>query len=59
MLPFPEIAARSSGACGGLVGKISGLTSYESGVPYSVLNGQDADGLGGNSFDRPNNNPLG
>jgi Carboxypeptidase regulatory-like domain len=39
--------------------QIGGLTTYESGVPYSVLNGQDADGLGGANFDRPNFNPQG
>jgi outer membrane receptor protein involved in Fe transport len=39
--------------------QIAGLTTYESGVPYSVLDGQDADGLGGANYDRPNFNPLG
>ena len=39
--------------------EILGLTTYESGGPYSVLNGQDADGLGGSAFDRPDFNPLG
>lgn len=39
--------------------QILGLTTYESGGPYSVLNGQDADGLGGSGFDRPDFNPLG
>jgi hypothetical protein len=37
--------------------QLAGITTYESGVPYTVLNGQDADGLEGN--DRPNFNPLG
>ena len=39
--------------------RIVGLTTYESGNPYSVLNGQDADGLAGATYDRPNYNPLG
>ncbi len=39
--------------------RVSGLTTFESGVPYSVLNGQDTDGLGGSAFDRPNFNPSG
>jgi hypothetical protein len=38
--------------------QISGITTYESGVPYTVVNGQDADGIGG-SLDRPNLNPNG
>ncbi len=38
---------------------VTGLTTYESGVPYSVVNGQDADGLGGATGDRPDFNPLG
>jgi hypothetical protein len=36
----------------------AGLTTYESGTPYSVANGQDADGLGG-AGDRPDYNPAG
>jgi hypothetical protein len=57
-LPFLKA---QRGVAGHLAGgwKISGLTTYESGVPYSVLNGQDADGLGGSAFDRPNYNPVG
>ena len=38
--------------------QIVGLTTYESGTPYTVVNGQDADGVGGNN-DRPNLNPSG
>jgi hypothetical protein len=37
--------------------QVSGLTAYESGNPYTITNGQDADGLEGT--DRPNFNPLG
>ena len=49
----------------GLVGhalggwEISGVTTIESGAPLNVLNGQDADGLGGGTYDRPNYNPAG
>src|SRR5262249_18213246 len=39
--------------------QIAGLTTYESGVPYTVVNGQDADGLGGSTYDRPDFNPNG
>jgi hypothetical protein len=48
----------------GFVGKalggweFSGVTTFESGVPFTVLNGLDADGNGGNG-DRPNINPNG
>ncbi|MEO0249978.1 MAG: hypothetical protein ABIN58_10720, partial [candidate division WOR-3 bacterium] len=37
---------------------ISGVTTFESGVPFSVLNGVDADGIGDN-FDRPDFNSGG
>src|SRR4030095_1280374 len=36
----------------------SGVTTFESGVPLTVVNGQDADGIGGN-LDRPDFNPGG
>ncbi|MEO7653266.1 MAG: carboxypeptidase regulatory-like domain-containing protein, partial [Bryobacteraceae bacterium] len=57
-LPF---AKGQQGVLGRLIGgwQLSGLTTYESGVPYTVVNGQDADGLGGSGFDRPNLNPAG
>jgi Carboxypeptidase regulatory-like domain/TonB-dependent Receptor Plug Domain/TonB dependent receptor len=48
----------------GLIGRIgggwqvSGVTVFESGVPFTVFNGFDADGIGGNN-DRPNFNPNG
>ncbi len=38
--------------------QVSGVSTFESGVPFTVLNGQDADGIGGNN-DRPDYNPLG
>ncbi|MGH9755927.1 MAG: hypothetical protein ACREA2_24360, partial [Blastocatellia bacterium] len=38
--------------------QISGVTVFESGVPFTVFNGFDADGIGGNN-DRPNFNPNG
>ncbi|MEO8126582.1 MAG: hypothetical protein ABI822_05775, partial [Bryobacteraceae bacterium] len=49
----------------GLVGhalggwELVGLTTFESGTPYTIVNGQDADGLGGSTADRPNFNPAG
>jgi hypothetical protein len=57
-LPFMKL---QKGVAGHVLGgwQIAGLTTYESGVPYSVLNGQDADGLGGSAYDRPNFNPSG
>ncbi|HEX8558562.1 MAG TPA: carboxypeptidase regulatory-like domain-containing protein [Pyrinomonadaceae bacterium] len=36
----------------------SGVTTFETGVPVTVANGADADGIGGN-FDRPDVNPAG
>lgn len=48
----------------GFVGKVlggfqfSGVTTFESGVPYTVFNGFDADGIGG-GLDRPTFNPNG
>lgn len=47
------------GAVGRVLGgwSVTGITTYESGFPYTVVNGQDADGLEGN--DRPDFNPLG
>ena len=38
--------------------EISGVTTFESGVPLTVVNGQDADSIGGN-LDRPDFNPNG
>jgi Carboxypeptidase regulatory-like domain/TonB dependent receptor-like, beta-barrel/TonB-dependent Receptor Plug Domain len=38
--------------------EISGVTVFESGVPLTVVNGQDADSIGGN-LDRPDFNPAG
>lgn len=49
----------------GLLGKvaggwqISGVTTFEVGVPFTVSNGLDADGLAGAGTDRPNFNPSG
>lgn len=48
----------------GIVGRLlggfqfSGVTTFESGVPFTVFNGFDADGIGGNN-DRPTFNPNG
>lgn len=38
--------------------QIGGVTTFESGVPFSVFNGNDADGVGG-GLDRPTFNPSG
>ena len=38
--------------------EVSGVTTFETGVPVTVANGADADGIGGN-FDRPDVNPQG
>jgi outer membrane receptor protein involved in Fe transport len=38
--------------------QIAGVTTFESGVPGTITNGADADGVGGN-FDRPMFNPAG
>ncbi len=48
------------GVLGRIVGgwQISGITSFETGVPYTVANGADANGFGGNN-DRPDFNPFG
>lgn len=48
------------GFAGHLFGGISlsGVTTFESGVPLTVINGADADGVGGN-LDRPLYNPNG
>jgi len=48
------------GLLGRVVGgwQISGITTFETGVPLNVYNGLDADGIGGN-FDRPLFNPMG
>lgn len=57
-LPFMK---SQKGVAGHLIGgwQLSGLTTYESGVPYTVVNGLDHDGIGGGTFDRPNFNPSG
>ena len=38
--------------------QISGVTTFETGVPLTVVNGQDADSIGG-ALDRPDFNPNG
>jgi hypothetical protein len=56
-LPF---MSEQKGVLGRIAGgwQISGVTTIESGAPLNVMNGMDADGLGGN-FDRPDYNPSG
>jgi len=39
--------------------ELSGVTTFESGVPFTVFNGLDSDGIGGLGNDRPNVNPSG
>jgi outer membrane receptor protein involved in Fe transport len=57
-LPFMRA---QRGLVGHLLGgwQLAGVTTFESGVPYTVTNGFDADGLGGAAGDRPTFNPLG
>lgn len=38
--------------------QLSGVTTFESGVPFTIFNGFDSDGVGG-GFDRPSYNPNG
>ncbi|NOT59123.1 MAG: TonB-dependent receptor, partial [Acidobacteria bacterium] len=38
--------------------QLSGVTAFESGVPYTVFNGEDSNNVGGNN-DRPDFNPRG
>jgi hypothetical protein len=47
------------GAIGKIAGgwQVAGITTFESGVPYSVANGADSDGIGGPN--RPDFNPFG
>lgn len=49
------------GAAGRVLGGwgLRGITTFESGVPLNVSNGDDADGLGGAGPDRPDLNPAG
>ena len=49
------------GFVGHLLGgfEVSGVTTFESGVPYTVTNGVDADLIGGAFPDRPDFNPSG
>ncbi len=56
-LPFYK---EQRGFVGHVVGgwEISGVTTIESGVPLTVINGQDADSIGGN-LDRPDFNASG
>jgi outer membrane receptor protein involved in Fe transport len=56
-IPFMK---EQRGALGRLLGgfELSGVTTFESGVPLTVVNGADADGIGGN-LDRPDFNPDG
>ncbi|HZI20500.1 MAG TPA: carboxypeptidase regulatory-like domain-containing protein [Pyrinomonadaceae bacterium] len=57
-LPFMR---EQKGPLGRLLGgwQVAGVTTFESGVPYTVTNGVDSDGLGGAFPDRPDFNPAG
>jgi hypothetical protein len=57
----PSLMRDQRGLIGHIVGgfEISGVTVFESGVPFTVSNGLDADGVGGPGTDRPNVNPSG
>ncbi|MFN2500095.1 MAG: TonB-dependent receptor domain-containing protein [Pyrinomonadaceae bacterium] len=48
------------GFIGHLLGgfQVSGVTSFESGTPFTVFNGNDSDGIGGGT-ERPSYNPAG
>ncbi|HEY6403979.1 MAG TPA: TonB-dependent receptor, partial [Blastocatellia bacterium] len=56
-LPFMR---DQQGALGRIVGgwQLSGITTFESGTPFTVTNGQDSNGFAGNN-DRPDFNPNG
>lgn len=56
LLPFRK---QQNGIIGRVLGgwQVSSITTLESGVPFNVSNGADADGLGGS--DRPDLNPAG
>lgn len=56
-LPFMR---DQQGALGRIVGgwQLSGITTFESGTPFTVTNGQDSNGFVGNN-DRPDFNPNG
>jgi outer membrane receptor protein involved in Fe transport len=57
-LPFMR---EQRGPLGRLLGgwQVAGVTTFESGVPYTVTNGVDSDAFGGAFPDRPDFNPLG
>jgi hypothetical protein len=56
-LPFLR---EQRGVIGRIAGgwQIAGVTTFESGVPFTVINGADSNGVGGNN-DRPDLNPNG
>lgn len=56
-LPFMR---EQQGLIGRVIGgwQMSGVLTFETGVPLNITNGQDADSVGGN-FDRPDFNPNG
>ena len=56
-IPFMK---EQRGFLGHVIGgwQLSGITTWESGVPFSVFNGLDSDGIGG-GLERPSFNPSG
>ena len=58
VLPFFK---EQRGAVGHILGgfELSGITTFESGQPFTIVNGLDGDGIGGAGTDRPNLNPNG
>jgi hypothetical protein len=52
---------KQQGVAGKILGgwQLAGITTFESGVPYTISNGLDADGFGGAGTDRPDFNPNG
>lgn len=57
-LPFLKNRRTAAGFIAG-GWSVSGILTYESGVPVHILNGQDADGYDAAGGDRPNFNPNG
>jgi hypothetical protein len=57
----PPFFKSQSGFVGRVLGgwEVSGITTLESGVPFTIVNGLDSDGFSGSTSDRPNFNPSG
>ena len=57
-LPFGK---KQTGLVNRVIGgwQLSGVATFEAGVPYTIVNGLDGDGFGGAGNDRPDFNPSG